>query len=95
MDQTTPDNPYILGGLIKDTGVCTTLIIEDFLNGNHKGGAQILGIKEGGFGVVNITTDSANYWNDEIMHEGVVEAGRKAAEAIIRGEIVIEVPLEQ
>lgn len=29
------------------------------------------------------------------MHEGVVEAGRKAAEAIIRGEIVIEVPLEQ
>ena len=94
VDQTTPDNPYILGGLIKDTGVCTTLIIEDFLNGNHKGGAQILGIKEGAFGVVNITTASANYWNDEIMHEGVVEAGRKAAEAIIRGEIVIEVPLE-
>jgi len=95
VDQTTPDNPYILGGLTKNTGVCTTMIIEDFLKGNHKGGAHILGFKEGAFGVVNISPEGANYWNDEIMNEEVMAAGRAAAEAIRSGKIVIEVPLEQ
>ncbi|NLZ52206.1 MAG: BMP family ABC transporter substrate-binding protein [Thermoanaerobacteraceae bacterium] len=95
VDQTTPDNPYILGGLTKNTGVCTTLIIEDFLNGNYEGGAQILGFKEGAFGVVNISPEGANYWNDEIMNEEVMAAGRAAADAIRSGKIVIEVPLEK
>lgn len=95
VDQTTPDNPYILGGLTKDTGVCTRMIIEEFLEGEYQGGAQILGFKEGAFGVVNISTEGANYWNDEIMNEDVMKAGNAAAEAIRSGEVIIEVPLEE
>lgn len=95
VDQTTPENPYILGGLTKNTGVCTTMIVDEFLGGNFKGGAQILGFKEGAFGVVNISSEGANYWNDEIMNKEVMAAGQKAAEAIRSGATVIKAPLEK
>lgn len=94
IDQTTEDNKYIIGGLIKDTAVCINTIVDEFLAGELQGGAQLLGIKEGAFGVVGVTTESMNYRNSEIVTDEVIEAGKAAAEKIKTGEVVIEVPEE-
>ncbi|MGL4345089.1 MAG: BMP family ABC transporter substrate-binding protein [Cellulosilyticaceae bacterium] len=94
IDQTTQDNPYIVGGLLKNTAVCVENIINDFLNDSLVGGMQILGIKENAFGVVNVTTETANFVNTEIMTEEAIAAGKAAADKIISGELVIVAPEE-
>lgn len=95
VDQTTEENPYILGGLLKNTGACTRVVVEDYMNGNLKKGPQLLGVAENAFGVVYVTTEKANYRNTDVMTDEVIEAGKKAAEAIIKGDLVIEVPEEK
>lgn len=94
VDQTTSENPYILGGLLKNTGACTRSVVEQFLKGELKGGSQLLGLKENAFGVVYVTTDGENYRNEEIITDEVIEAGKACAEKIISGQLVIEVPEE-
>ena len=94
VDQTTQDNPYIVSGVLKDTGVCMNIIIDEFLAGDFTGGAQILGIKEKAFGVVGITTETQNFRNEEIITDEVLAAGHAAEQDIISGKVVIEVPME-
>lgn len=94
VDQTTEDNPYILGGLLKNTGVCMTSIIENYIEGTLEPGEQAGGLKEGMFGVVFATTDGGNYRNEEIFTDEVIQAGKDAADKIISGEITITVPEE-
>ncbi len=94
VDQTTEENPYIIGGLLKNTGVCVESIVTEFLNGTLEGGVQTLGIKENAFGVVGVTTDSVNYLNTEIMTEEAIVAGKAAADQIISGELTIVAPEE-
>jgi basic membrane protein A and related proteins len=95
VDQTTPDNPYIIGGLLKNTGACAEIIIMQLLDGTLEGGAQILGLKENAFGTVLVTTESANYVNTDIITEEVIAAGKAAAEKIISGELQVVAPLEE
>ena len=94
VDQTTADNPYILGGLLKNTGDCMMQIIEAYMAGTLEGGEQPGGLKENAFGVVSVTTDTENYRNAEILTDEVIQAGKTAAEKVISGEITIEVPEE-
>ena len=94
IDQTTEENPYILGGLLKNTNICTRNVVENYLNGTLEGGSQLLGLKENAFGVVYITTDKENYRNTDIITDEVIAAGKEAADKIISGELVIEVPEE-
>lgn len=93
VDQTTADNPYIVGGLTKNTGVCTTAIIEEFLAGNFTGGSEVLGFADNAFCVVGVSFE-ANYRNEEIITDAVLEAGQKAGEALRNGTVKLEVPLE-
>lgn len=94
VDQTTEENPYILGGLLKNTGACTRNIVENFLNGSLEGGSQLLGLKENAFGVVYVTTESENYRNTDIITDEVVAAGHTVADQIINEDLIIEVPEE-
>lgn len=94
VDQTTQDNPYIIGGVLKDTAVCMRTVVEEFLSGDFTGGVQMLGIKEKAFGVVGITTDEYHYRNTDIVTDEVLQAGKNAAKAISDGSLVIEVPQE-
>ena len=94
VDQTTSDNPYILGGLLKNTGVCMKSVIEDYMNGSLEGGEQAGGLAEDMFGVLYVTTDDANYRNTDIFTDEVIQAGKNAADKIISGELTIEVPEE-
>lgn len=93
VDQTTPDNPYIVTGLTKNTGVATHLIIDGFLAGNFQGGKQILGFADDAFQVVGVSFD-AKYRNADVITDAALEAGRAAAEAIRTGAVKLEVPLE-
>lgn len=94
IDQTNADNPNIIGGLLKNTGAVIDVIIDAYLSGHLQGGAQILGLKEGAFGVVGVTTDEMNYRNTDVITDEVLEVGKDVADKIISGEIKIEVPEE-
>ena len=94
VDQTTPDNPYILGGLLKNTGNCMRYVIDNYMEGTLKEGVIEGGLAEGLFGVVYVTTESENYRDEEIMTDEVIAAGVAAKDQIVSGEIVIDVPEE-
>lgn len=95
IDQTTPDNPYLAFGLLKNTGATTDFIIDNFLAGTLEEGSIVLGVKENGFGVYHITTDEVNFVNEEIITPAVIAAGNAAKEKIMSGELVIVAPSEQ
>ena len=78
----------------RNTGAVVDTIIERFLADELNGGSQILGLKEGAFGVVGVSPEEMNYRNTEIITDEVISAGKAAAEKIISGELVIEVPEE-
>ena len=94
VDQTTSENASIISGLLKNTGAVVDTIIERFLADELNGGSQILGLKEGAFGVVGVSPEEMNYRNTKIITDEVIAAGKEAAEKIISGELIIEVPEE-
>ena len=94
IDQTTADNKHIVGGLIKNTAACVNAVVDEFLAGELKGGAQILGLKEGAFGVVGVSPEAMNYRNTDIITDEVLAIGKETADKFISGELVIEVPEE-
>lgn len=94
VDQTTPDNPYILGGLLKNTGSTVEYVITEFLDGTLTGGPRTLSLKENAFGVVYITTESANYLNSEVITPEAIAAAKAVADKIITGELEIVAPTE-
>lgn len=94
VDQTTQDNPYIIGGVTKQTDICTALILDEYLAGNFTGGKTTLGIRESAFGVVGITTDGFNYRNEEIITDDVLAAGQAALDDLQSGAVVLAVPQE-
>lgn len=94
IDQTTADNKHIVGGLIKNTAACVNTVVDEFLAGELKGGAQILGLKEGAFGVVGVSPEAMNYRNTDIITDEVLAIGKETADKFISGELVIEVPEE-
>lgn len=95
VDQTTESNPYIIGGLIKDTGAATRSILEAFLSGELTGGNVTVGFAEDAFCVVHINNGEANYVNEDIVTKEVIEAAMVVADEIKAGTIVLDVPIEQ
>jgi len=56
IDATTPDNPYILSTIIKDTRASVLYIIDGFFSGEAwTPDNEIIGIKERGVGLVHVT----------------------------------------
>lgn len=95
VDQTRDSNPYIIGGLTKNTGTAAAEIINEFLAGNFTGGPQIVGFKDDAFCVVHINTGDVNYVNSDIITAEVLEAVNAVAEDIKSGNLVLDVPIEQ
>lgn len=92
VDQTTEENPYIITGLTKNTGVAMKTIVDDFMeDGEVTGGATTLGVTEDAFCVVGVNMD-ANYRNTDIITDEVLEAGKKAAQDIADGTVELTVP---
>lgn len=89
-DQTTEKNPYIIGGLTKNTGIAMNIIVREFMTDTFISDNQILGIIDGGFQVVHIE-DKANYRNEHIITDDVIEAGKKAFQGLINKNINLSV----
>ncbi len=94
-DRTSPDNPYILTTQVKYTGIVTEMIIDEFFSTGIQPGVVSLGLKEGVVGATYITDDGVNPRNTEVLTDEIVAKAREAADAIISGELVLEVPLEE
>ena len=95
VDQTTPDNPYIVTGLTKNTAIPMETIVKDFLeDGKVTGGKTTLGVTENAFCVVGVTFD-ANYRNSDIITDEALAAGKKAAEDLASGAVVLPYVMEE
>ena len=95
VDQTTSENPYIVTGLTKNTAIPMETIVKDFLeDGKVTGGKTTLGVNENAFCVVGVTFD-ANYRNSEIMTDEAIAAGKKAAEDLASGAVVLPYVMEE
>ncbi|MBR0385980.1 MAG: BMP family ABC transporter substrate-binding protein [Erysipelotrichaceae bacterium] len=94
VDSTTSENPYIIGGLTKNTAIPMKTIVEDFLeDGKVTGGKTTLGVVEDAFCVVGVNFD-ANYRNTEIITDEVLAAGKQAAEDLRSGKVVLPYVME-
>ena len=93
VDQTTADNPYLVLGLLKNTGDTTNFIIDNYLAGTLDRGPIVLGVKENGFGVYHITKEMG-YINTDIVTDEVIAAGNAAKDKIVSGELKLVAPSE-
>ena len=94
VDQTTADNPYILTGLTKNTAIAMKHIVSDFLqDGKVTGGVTTLGVDDDAFCVVGINFD-ANFRNSDVITDDVLAAGKKAAQDLKDGKVVLPYVME-
>lgn len=93
-DVTKEENPYVISSQLKNTGECTTYVLDRYFAGTLEDGVSILGLAEKAVGVVNVTAD-AIYRNTDIVTDEAIAAAQKAVDDILSGAIVLEVPLEE
>ncbi len=92
-DATTPDNPYILSAQLKNTGVTTGYIIDQFFAGTMTMGLTEQKLVDGAIGATHITNEG-NYLNEEILTPEVIDACKAVVDKIVSGELVLELPNE-
>ncbi|MFI3201811.1 MAG: BMP family ABC transporter substrate-binding protein [Eubacteriales bacterium] len=93
IDQTREENPYILGGTRKDTGIALDFIITSFFDGSFTTDDKTTTILEGGSGTIFINVNEpipVNYQNHEFITIEVIKAGYEALDEIRYGNISIE-----
>ncbi|MFI3176181.1 MAG: BMP family ABC transporter substrate-binding protein [Eubacteriales bacterium] len=74
IDQTTSDNPYIIGGVTKNTGIAVEDAILEYISGTLDASEQeVLTLNSGGFGLVHVNV-TANYVNTDIITPDVLLA---------------------
>lgn len=92
-DATTPDNPYILSAQLKNTGVTTGYVIDQFFAGTMTMGLTEQNLADGAIGATHITNEGV-YLNEEILTPEVIEACQAVVDKIVSGELVLELPNE-
>lgn len=90
-DATTPDNPYILSAQLKNTGVTTGYIIDQFYAGTMTMGLTEQNLADGAIGATHITNEGV-YLNEEILTPEVIDACKAVVDQIVSGELVLELP---
>ncbi len=91
IDQSTSENPYILGGLLKNTNIPVTKVLQDLFEKNEFiAGIETLTLGDG-FGVLYITKaeENANFINKDILTDEVIEKTREVYLKILNNELVI------
>lgn len=89
VDQTREENPYIIGGVTKETDIAVRMILEDYIEGTFTYETEELA--GDAFGVLYVSVEEVNYQNTDIITDEVITSGKEAYELILSGEIVLEV----
>ncbi|MFI3176069.1 MAG: BMP family ABC transporter substrate-binding protein [Eubacteriales bacterium] len=83
IDETTSENPYIIGGVTKNTGITVEIAVLDFLNGTLDTSIdEVLTFEDGAFGLVHFGDTPANYTNEEIITEEVLTTVEEAYQSL-------------
>ena len=93
-DATTPDNPYILSAQLKNTGVSTGYVIEQFLADTMTMGLTEQKLADGAIGATHVTNEGI-FLNEEILTPEVIAACQAVVEKITSGELVLELPASE
>lgn len=93
-DRTTPDNPYIVTSMLKDTYRSVYIILEDyFARGGKEGWTPedlVLGVREGALGVVHVTHESALCEVPESISEEDMALLEETVEKFMTGELYMD-----
>lgn len=87
VDQTSEERPYVLGGLMRDTGYALEKVVSEYLQEVFSLGSWRLSLTERACSVLGVTDYQVNYWNDEIFTEDVVQQAREVYRSLMLGEI--------
>ncbi len=87
VDQTTPQNTHIIGGVTKDTGTAVKYAVNSLLDNSFTYDDLILGVAQDGFGVVHVTGAVALYRDDTLMTDEVLLVGRRLVESMVAGTL--------
>lgn len=90
VDQTTEENAYIVAGVTKDTALPVRISVEEFLNETYVAEDMNLDLKDGGFGVVHLNEEVANYHNDTIITSDVIAFAQQVYDDLNQGLISYE-----
>lgn len=90
VDQTTPDNPYIIAGVTKDTALPVRILVEEYVSGTYSNTDMILGLSDGGFGVVHLNETEAHFVNQEIITQKVISVGQDTLDGLTDGTILYQ-----
>lgn len=94
VDETSPDNPYIVTSAIKDTYNTVVNLVELYLSDWNTENEE-WGVEEGVLGAVNVTHESANPISDRLSAEDI-EQVKQAVEDIKSGKIDLKtIPNEE
>ena len=93
-DRTDPDNPNIITTQLKDTSVVIDRVVGQYMDGTLTMDPESYGIKEGVIGALYITSEGKNPRNTEVLTDEIVAQVKEAADKIAKGELVLEVPME-
>ncbi len=93
-DATTPDNPYILSAQLKNTGVTTGWVIDQFFAGTLTPGLIEQKLVDHAIGATHVTNEGA-YRNTDILTDDVIATCKKAVDDIVSGKLVLEIVPEE
>lgn len=82
VDETAPNNPYILTGITENIELALRLVISEFFYHGHNLNTVQLGLADNGADVLFATTQDVNYRNEKIMTESVIAADKRAYQQV-------------
>lgn len=88
-DRTSENNPYILSGIIKDYDYVTNLVVNDLIQEKFNTNDIEVTAQGDSFHLLDITTETVNFTNKDILNENSIKAGRKALDDIKNKNIVL------
>lgn len=87
VDQTREENPYIISGLTKNTGLAVEKVLTDYIQEHFSSENIVLGVTENGCSVVSVTTIGENFLNEEVLTPQVIAVAHEAYRAVVHKEV--------
>lgn len=87
VDQTSPERPYILSGLTRNTGYALERLIYEYVQEVYSPQPWRLSLTEMACSVLSVTSHKENYRNEEILTDEVIAQAREVYKAVMTGQI--------
>lgn len=88
-DVTNSNTSSIISGIIKDYNAITEDVVNDFIHGKFTSKNIEIAVGDDAFQLLDVTSQSANHTNKDILNENSIKAGRKVLEDIKNKNLIL------